>query len=132
MIRQVCENDNRHIAGPLVTQAFHNTTDATIRKSQIGVRAWLARNYFIPKEASPRGSDGQTLVFRVTGCHTLTGVRPEMRRKLNISQSKLPKSLKNQDVEISNCSLRMGSQDEHAQAQHWLKHLQAQLMHAKH
>ena len=59
----------------------------------IGVRAWLARGYFIPGGTSQRG-DGQARAFRVASCQTWTGVRPKIGRKLNNNNQKLSTSTK--------------------------------------
>ena len=48
----------------------------------VGVRAWLARGYFIPGGASQRGG-GQAPAFRVARCQTWSGVGPKTGRKLS-------------------------------------------------
>ena len=59
----------------------------------IGVRAWLARGYFIPGGTSQRGG-GQAPAFRVARCQTWTGVRPKIGRKFVEINQKLSKSTK--------------------------------------
>ena len=61
--------------------------------SLIGVKACLARGYFIPAGASQR-EGGQAPAFRIARCQTWTGVRPKIGRTLTKINQKLSKSTK--------------------------------------
>ena len=73
----------------------------------IGVRAWLARGYFIPGGASQRGG-GQAPAFRVARCQTWTGVGPKIGRKLTKIHQKLSKSPKVNMLKFGDVSFDLG------------------------
>ena len=91
-----------------------------------------------------RSTSAQRAQRRSTS-RTTSAQRPAQRPRTTSAQHpflafKLKHSIKNLVmlvlILVSNCAFqcsnRICSQDQHAQAHHWLKHAQAQLMHAQH